>query len=146
MTGMFSSVVCVDCLDTSETVCMTRTAMSSAFVHRYFSHSQHMSAMKRCGFSVWIKCGTAVRILTVLWWKIWCSNSIDEDSNQDLNPFIMKWPFFYCTVRLVFRFIQHPGLGTLHPFTIFWHHCRQLLLDGISPFLLWHKTQIKSSF
>lgn len=45
-------------------------------------------------FSVWIKCGTAVRILTVLWWKIWCSHSIDKNSSQDLNSFTMKWLFF----------------------------------------------------
>jgi hypothetical protein len=50
MTGMFPSVVCVDCLITSEAICMTRTVMSSAFVHRYFSHSQHMGSMKRCGY------------------------------------------------------------------------------------------------
>ena len=97
MTGIFSSVVCVNCPITSEAICMTGIIMSSPFVHRYFSHSQHMSSMKRYvgKFSVGIKCGTAVRILTVLCLKIWCVHSIDEDSSQDQNPFIMKWPPFF---------------------------------------------------
>jgi len=50
-----------------------------------------MSSMKRYGFIFCLdQGGTAVRILTVLW----CSHSIDEDSSQNLNPFIMKCPFF----------------------------------------------------
>jgi len=68
MTGMPSRVVCVDCFITSEAICMTGIVMSFASLHSYFSHSEHMSSMKRCGYIFCLdQCGTAVRILTVLW-------------------------------------------------------------------------------